>query len=195
VEDTLKPTIYLRMRGLFFAAVTYAVLYPSAAGAQQQPAPPAPRADDVASIDAIIAALYDVISGPVGQARDWDRMRSLFIPGGRLIPTGQRQDGSGAHRVMTVEDYITGNGAALVEMGFREHEIARTTEQFGRIAHTFSSYEAFRGTETQPFMRGINSIQLWNDGTRWWIVSVFWQQESASDPIPERYLRPPGETR
>jgi hypothetical protein len=167
-------------------------LLPSLAAAQQPPTPtaPAPRAADVASIDAIVDALYASISGPVGQARAFDRMRSLFVPDGRLIPTGQRPDGTGVHRVMTVEDYINGSGDALVEMGFREMEIARVTEQFGNIAHTFSSYEAYRGVETEPFMRGINSIQLWNDGSRWWIVSVFWQQESPEQPIPAKYLQP-----
>ncbi|CAN5719022.1 hypothetical protein BH23GEM9_BH23GEM9_12350 [soil metagenome] len=93
-------------------------------------------------------------------------MRSLFVSDGRLIPTGRRQDGTGVHRMLTVEDYITGSGAALVEMGFREIEIGRIVERFGSIAHAFSTYHSFRGTETEPFMRGINSIQLWNDGTR-----------------------------
>jgi hypothetical protein len=37
-------------------------------------------------------------------------------------------------------------------------------------------------------MRGINSIQLFNDGNRWWIVNIYWQQESAEDPIPDMYL-------
>jgi hypothetical protein len=169
-------------------AAAFLLLQPAAAAAQQPAAPPAARAADVESIDAIIGALYDVISGPVGQPRDFDRMRSLFIAGGRLIPTGQNQAGRGAHRVMSVDDYIAANGPFLVDMGFRETELTRITEQFGNIAHTFSSYQAFRGDETQPFMRGINSIQLWHDGTRWWIVSVFWQQESPSHPLPERYL-------
>jgi len=37
-------------------------------------------------------------------------------------------------------------------------------------------------------MRGINSIQLFYDGSRWWIVSIYWQQESPEYPIPEKYL-------
>lgn len=170
-------------RALLVLAAAFCLLSPAPAAAQ-----PAAEAADVASIDAVIDALYDVISGPVGQPRDWDRMRSLFIAGGRLIPTGERPDGTGAHRVLTAEDYIEMSGQALVEMGFRETEIARVTERFGNIAHAFSSYEAFRGEETQPFMRGINSIQLWYDGQRWWIVSVFWQQESERHPLPARYL-------
>jgi hypothetical protein len=182
------------VRAVTMLAVAALIFWPATGAAQAagaQPAP-APRTDDVASIDAIMTALYASISGAVGQARDWDRMRSLFIPGARLIPTGRRQDGSGAHTVLTVEDYIRGSGDALVSMGFREIEIARVTEQFGDIAHTFSSYEAYQGEESAPFMRGINSIQLWNDGTRWWVLSIFWQQENEQQPIPEKYLRPGG---
>ena len=153
------------------------------------PAPPTARPADVASIDAIIAAVYDVISGPKGQVRDWNRMRSLFIPGARLIPTGRRQDGTFGSRVMTVEDYITGSGTMLQDMGFREREIARRTERYGNIAHAFSTYESYRGDETAPFARGINSIQLLNDGSRWWIVTIFWEGERPDNPIPERFLK------
>src|SRR6478672_9623729 len=65
----------------------------------EKPSPPAATAADVASMESIVAALCDVISGPAGKKRDWDRMRSLFIPGARLIPTGKRQSGEIASRV------------------------------------------------------------------------------------------------
>jgi hypothetical protein len=151
-----------------------------------QSVPPADSAD-VASVDAIVAALYDVISGGAGQPRDWNRMRSLFIPGGRLMPTGRRPDGSTGMHLLSVNDYIAMSGPALERVGFTEHEIARRTEQFGHIAHVFSSYEG--RMETEPtVIRGINSIQLMNDGSRWWIVSVFWEAERPDNPLPERYL-------
>jgi hypothetical protein len=151
--------------------------------------PPA-RAEDVASIDAIIAALYDVISGPAGQARDWNRMRSLFIPGARLMPTGVRPDGSTVVRILEANDYIATSGPMLERVGFSEREIARRVEQFGHIAHVFSTYEG--RMETEPtVIRGINSIQLLNDGTRWWVVSIYWEAESPSNPLPEQYLRTP----
>lgn len=150
--------------------------------------PPADPAD-VASVDAIVAALYDVISGPQGQPRNWNRMRSLFVPGGRLMPVGPRQGGGTAMRLMEVNDYIALSGEQLVTMGFREREIAKRVERFGNIAHVFSTYEGFRGAETAPFLRGINSIQLMNDGTRWWVVTVFWEAERPDNPLPERYLR------
>jgi hypothetical protein len=151
-------------------------------------ATPAAAPADVASVDAIITALYDVISGPKGEARNWDRMRSLFIPGGRLIPTGSRPTGGAGARLITPDEYITTSGKMIEEIGFREREIARRTEQFGNIAHVFSTYEAHQEGDPNPFLRGINSIQLFNDGTRWYIVNVFWSPESPDHPLPATYL-------
>ena len=149
---------------------------------------------DVASIDAIIAAAYDVISGPAGRKRDWDRERSLFIPGARLIPTAKNagemnQDGTITPQVLDVDGFIERSRDYLEKNGFFEKEIARRTEQFGHIAHVWSTYESrHKEDDPEPFMRGINSIQLLYDDSRWWIVTVYWQHESPDDPIPEKYL-------
>jgi hypothetical protein len=149
---------------------------------------PAARAQDVESIDAIIAALYDVISGPAGQARDWPRFHSLFVPGARLIPTFVREN-EVRHRVITPEEYAASSGPVLEERGFFEREIGRTTERFGNVAHVFSAYDSKRTPDdAEPFARGINSIQLLHDGTRWWVVTVFWDSERADNPIPPTYL-------
>jgi hypothetical protein len=165
--------------------------------APQQPAqhpvvigvPPA-RPEDVSSIDAIIAALYDVISGPAGQPRDWNRMRSLFVPHGRLMPTGPRPGNAVGVRLLEVNDYIASSGPTLERMGFREREIARRVERYGHIAHVFSTYEGRMETE-QRTIRGINSIQLLNDGTRWWVISVYWEAETPDNPLPAQYLTTP----
>lgn len=150
---------------------------------------------DVASIDAIIAAAYDVISGPAGQKRDWDRERSLFVPGARLIPTAKKagddvnEDVDLAPQVLDVDAYIARVEPFFATNGFYEKEIARRTEEFGQIAHVWSTYESRHSPDDpEPFMRGINSIQLFNDGRRWWIVSIYWQHESPEHPIPEKYL-------
>lgn len=150
---------------------------------------PAAHPADVATVDGIVAALYDVISGPAGQPRDWDRMRSLFAPEGRLMAVGARPEGVYALRAMSVEDYIARNSKAFATMGFFEREAARSMETFGQIVHVFSTYESrhARG-DAEPFQRGINSIQLYNDGKRWWIVNVLWRAEDASLRLPERYL-------
>ncbi len=157
----------------------------------QEPEWPTAAPEDVASIDAIIAALYDVISGPVGEKRDWDRFRSLHIPEARLIPTGRNETGGFVHFVWSLDDYIEEAGPFLEQNGFFESEIARETDRFGSIAQLFSTYESRRNEDdAEPFQRGINSIQLMYDGSRWWIVTIFWMGERPDAPIPERYLPP-----
>jgi hypothetical protein len=159
--------------------------------AQPAPAPvAAARAADVESIDGIVAALYDVISGPAGKPRDWDRMRSLFAPEARLMIAVPHPDGSFALRTLTVEDYIGRNSKAFATMGFFERELARTSDSFGQIAQVFSTYESRHAAgDAKPFQRGINSLQLVNDGKRWWVVNLVWRAEDERLPLPERYLR------
>lgn len=150
--------------------------------------PPAAEPADVASVDAIVTALYDVISGPVGQARDWDRFRSLFAPEARLRAVSRTPDGL-QHAVMSPDEYVQRASPGLVENGFFESEIGRTEERFGPVVHLFSAYESKRTlADPDPFARGINSIQLMNEGGRWWIVSILWTSERPDLPIPERYL-------
>ena len=144
---------------------------------------------DVSSPEAIVAAVYEVISGPAGQKRNWDRMRTLFVPDARMIPTGKRSTGEITRRVLTVEDYIINSGPFLEKDGFFETEIGKKTEQFGNIVHVFSTYESKRTIKDEkPFMRGINSFQLWYDGKRWWVITILWQSESKDTPIPEKYI-------
>jgi len=147
------------------------------------------RAEDVGTVDGIIKAIYDVISGPAGQPRDWNRFRSLFAVGGRLVPTGQRPDGTKTMRVITPDEYAAQSGPGLERNGFFEREVARRTEAFGNVMHVFSTYESRRTpADAQPFARGINSIQLVNDGTRWWVMTILWDSERQGNPIPAKYL-------
>ena len=151
---------------------------------------PGARASDVKSLDAIMSALYDVISGPAGQKRDWDRMRALFATGARLMPSVYAPDSVPFLRVWDVEQYIATAGPRLEGAGFFEKEVARRTEAFGGVVHAFSTYESRRAAnDPKPFVRGINSIQLFNDGTRWWIVSILWESEKPKTPIPAKYQR------
>lgn len=175
----------MRLERLWLLAALGGVAAPAAA----QEAPAA-RPADVESVDAVIAALYDVISGPAGQERDWGRFRSLFAPGSRLMPTGRDQTGKGRLLGWTPDDYVRMAGANLQRDGFFEREIGRVTERYGNIVQAFSSYDSKRSlSDAAPFMRGINSIRLWHDGSRWWIVNIFWESESPSNPIPPKYLK------
>jgi hypothetical protein len=166
------------------------ILLPGLASAQDSPSSPtAPDPTDVASVDAIVAAVYDVISGPAGEARDWDRWRSLFIPEARLIAVNRTPDGSFGYRTMTPEDYVRMAGASLEESGFFEKEVHRIQEGFGPVVHLFSTYESRRALDDpEPFARGINSFQLMHDGRRWRVVTIYWTSEGPELPIPERYL-------
>jgi hypothetical protein len=209
----MHSTASLRVWPLVAALLSTSVTAPALASEPQKPAPasapapaapiptptapaqasstPAARPADVATPEALVAALYDVISGPKGQARDWERFRSLFAPGARMIPAGKRKDGTFGYRTRTPDEYISTSEKLLVEEGFREREVHRVEERFGPLVHVFSTYEALRGTETTPFMRGINSFQLVNDGQRWWILTVAWTAETPEQPLPSKYLPSP----
>ena len=150
---------------------------------------PEADSDDVESVDSILTALYDVISGPAGQARDWDRFRSLFIPEARLIPTGRSAEGEHGYRVWSPGEYAEQAGASLEQAGFFEREIARSEERFGPVVHAFSTYDSKRNADDpEPFARGINSIQLMHDGDRWYVVTIYWAAERPDLPIPGQYL-------
>ena len=142
---------------------------------------------DVESLDAIVAAVYDVISGPAGE-RDWNRFRSLFIPEGRLMAVRVSKEGKISYALMSVEDYENHAGAYFREHGFYESEISRKTERFGQMAHVYSTYASRAAKDAAPFERGINSIELFNDEKRWWCVSIYWDAERAGNPIPQKYL-------
>jgi hypothetical protein len=158
--------------------------------AQDATPPPAAKPADVASPDAILAATYDVISGPAGQQRDWDRFRSLFVPGARLIPVVTKKTGGGLEtRMITPDEYAKFADTYFQKNGFAEREIARTAERYGNIMQIFSTYESRHDAkDAQPFARGINSFQLFYDGTRWWVVTIYWLEETPDNPLPKQFL-------
>src|SRR5262249_36507836 len=128
------------------------------------------------------------ISGPAGE-RDWDRLRSLFVADARFIPTELSSDGSFTYKTMDVDGLIAAAKARFKDRGFYEHELARKVERFGCIAHVFSSYESTETLKGKPIDRGINSIQLFHDGSRWWVVSIYWDHERPGNAIPAQYLK------
>ncbi len=143
----------------------------------------------VESIDSIITTLYAVISGEKKEERNWELFRHLYKDGANMIPSGYARDSSYHVRYDTPDEYIESSGDWLIKNGFFENEIHREVQQFGNIAHVFSTYHCFHSSkDKKPFMRGINSIQLVYDGQRWWIVNIFWAQESEETPIPVEFL-------
>ena len=144
--------------------------------------------EKVKTLDSTIETLYSVISGDAGEERDWDLFRYLYKDGAQMIPTVTGKDGVFRIRYMQPEDYIEKSGKWLDENGFHETEIHREVQLFGNIAHVFSTYECFLSrADEEPFMRGINSIQLVYEQGRWWVVNIYWQQESEEHPIPKEF--------
>jgi hypothetical protein len=159
--------------------------------ASQQPTPPtqdlasrvpAAKPADVQSLDAILHAIYDVISGPAGE-RDWNRFRSLFIPGARFTSTTKISADSPA-RLLDVDGFVHAAGDYFKANPFYESAIVDRVQRFGNIAQVFSSYESRNAPSEKPFTRGINSIQLFHDGSRWWVVSILWDEESPAHSLP-----------
>jgi hypothetical protein len=179
-------------------SVNFAPLFaqnrPKPVTSSQQPAaaqPNEPKSADVASPDAILAAAYDVISGPAGQERDWDRMRSLFYPGAQLIRTAAQKEGGLSATFLTPGDYINRAGSYFKKNSFFEREVARRSERWGSIMQVFSTYESRHDPkDPTPFARGINSFQLFFDGTRWWIMTIYWAEETPQTPLPTEFLAP-----
>ncbi len=160
---------------------------PSESGSIAVPAI-APRSEDVSTIDGIIKAYYDVICGPSGQPRQWARDRTLYIPGIHFVSMSVDKDGKPHAEVTTHQEYVDRSDAGMVKNGFYEVEIHRVTKRFGNIAHVFSTYETRRSKESPVTRRGVNSIELFWDGTRWWIASAIWDDERADNPLPADLL-------
>jgi hypothetical protein len=140
--------------------------------------------EDVASIDGIVRAIYECVSGPAGP-RDWARERKLFLPGGRLMAARPGPAGGVIGEVLDVEGYIASRSAFFENNDFYEIETARRTFAFGAMAHVLSAYEGRRSPGGKPFVRGVNSIQLFHDGSRWWLLSILWDNERPENPLPE----------
>ena len=144
---------------------------------------PAQNAADLAAIDRAIHAVYDVISGPAGQKRDFDKMRSLFAPGATMKAIGPKGLRGGS-----VEDYITRNQAVLEKEGFNERELGRRVEIWGGLATAWSAYDG-RTANGSFHERGINSFQLVNVDGKWLVASILWQEETPENPLPAQLTK------
>jgi hypothetical protein len=191
---------------------TLAVLFAAQPGVKPEPPPQGPipaghpeillpkvaadwpkaKVEDVASVEAILGAFYAVPAGAPGEARDWDRFRSLFVPDARMIPARPGAAGASAALYLTVQNYVEANKTYFEKGGFADREVSRRTESFGNIVHVWSTYESRRKpSDAAAYARGINSIQLLKDGERYWIVNVFWDHERPDSAIPTKYLTTP----
>jgi hypothetical protein len=146
------------------------------------------RAEDVSSIDGLMKAFYEVISGPAGEPRQWPRDRTLYIPGVRFVSMGANANREPVARVVDHQQFVDSTDAELVAKGFFEWEIHRETKRFGNIAHIFSTYESRITKEGPVIARGVNSIEVYWDGKRWWIAGAIWDEERKDNPLPKEFL-------
>jgi len=145
---------------------------------------PIPNPADVGSIPDIVRVSYEVISGPAGVPRQWDRDRTLYIPGATFVAVWE-DEGKVKTKIMTPEDY---RRDFKIRAGVFETEIGRRIERYGHVAHV-RSVAVVRSTPDGPVEeRYINYFQLYWDGTRWWIAGMVWDKERPSAPIPEAWI-------
>ena len=205
-----SKTICLVVSGMLLASVTLPAR-PQQSSAASQPAPPplvgsltghpgwpaAKNSSDVDTVEHLLASLYDVISGPAGKPRDWDRFRSLFLPDGRLgvirpdTPASADQPARKSDAVLLTPDmYVERDDPYFKTHGFFERSIANRVEEFGNLVHVWSTYESRHTAEdATPFTRGINSIQIVHAQGRFWIASIMWDDERSGLTLPEKYLK------
>jgi hypothetical protein len=147
-----------------------------------------PRPEDVSSLDGIMKAFYEVISGPAGVVRQWSRDRTLYIPGVRFVSMGVNAKGEPVAHVMDHQQFVDSTDTDLTAKGFFEAEIHRETKRFGNIAHIFSTYESRITKDGLVIARGVNSIELFWDGKRWWIAGAIWDEERNGNLLPKEFL-------
>lgn len=181
--------------GLILTAAWLAL--PAAATAQESAAPawPEARPEDVASIDALLRASYETLNRAPGEDFDWERYRSLRLPGAIVLPNAEQSGGSFAPR--TVDEHVSRIERAYAESGFigsdrdrgfAEEEIHRVVRRYGDVAHVESTYTKRPYDAREVAGRGVNFYTLVFDGERWWITAAAWDEENGAGPIPDDYL-------
>jgi hypothetical protein len=141
------------------------------------------KSEDWESPETIIRASYDCISGHAGEERDWARLKALYAPGAHLIPIEPGADGVQRPNMMTMGEYIESRAPLLASESFFEWETDRQEDREGCTAHVWSTYEAGRTLHGEPIRCGVNSVQLWHDGARWWIMSMTWDAVAAKKAV------------
>ena len=148
-----------------------------------------PRPEDVSTIDGMIKAYYEVVSGPAGQPRQWDRDATLYIRNVRFVIISEDATGKTTAESMTHQEFVDTSDASLVGKAFYEHEVHRITQRVGNIAHVFSTAERSSSPDGTVEGRSIDSIELYWDGKRWWITGAnLWDINTAKHPIPGEFL-------
>jgi hypothetical protein len=157
---------------------------PAAAIARLESSVPQPKPSDVASVDAIMVAIYQSISGPAGD-RTLDRFRSLMLPNARLTSSIVDEHGHASVKQWSVDEFVAEVRPVFATNAFYESALVNRVQRFGNMAQVFTSYASRSEPKGEPFQRGINSMQLMYDGKRWWVVSILWDIERPGNALPK----------
>jgi hypothetical protein len=174
------------------------LLFPHSTGKSSDPQKPiphvsigkvAPRPEDVSTIDGMIKAYYEIVSGPAGQARQWDRDATLYIPNVRFVIVSEDATGKTTAVSMSHQEFVDSSEASIGGKAFYEHEVHRITQRVGNIAHVFSTAERSSSPDGKVEGRGIDSLELFWDGKRWWITGAnLWDINTTKHPLPPEFL-------
>lgn len=176
-------SVFRSFAGATLVACGVLLVGPSALGAQLPPAEP----KDVATIEGIVHAYYDVINGPAGTPRQWRRDSTLYMPGAMFVAMTEA-GGAPKASPMTPEDFRRSTDADFVKHGFFETEIGHRIERFGNVAEVRSVYETRREAGGPLLGRGINYLLVYWDGQRWWITSAVWDDERPDNALPPDWI-------
>jgi hypothetical protein len=142
------------------------------------------RVEDVGTIEGIVKASYETISGGVGVPRQWGRDRTLFDPNSRSVAVRvDAKTGAVKTHGTTEQEFADEADASIAKDGFTERELKHVIKRFGNVATVLSSYEGTVASG-KVITRGVNIFQLYFDGKRWWNLSMVWDEERPGNPIP-----------
>lgn len=140
-------------------------------------------ADDTDDIHAAVLNVYELISGPVGEARDWDAFREAFLPMATFTVSLKAQDGTPRALQLTVDDYIERSGPMLMEMGFSEEETQVKILQLGEIATVMSAYHGIRSDTGETVVAGVNTFIVVKVEDAWKVASISWREADEEWPV------------
>jgi hypothetical protein len=148
-----------------------------------------PRSEDVSSIDGMVRAYFEVVSGPAEKKRQWGRDATLYIPGIRFLIFRQDKNGKTSLRTLTHQEFVDESEAAMAGQAFYEREVHRITHRAGNVAHVFCTAEQKHSPDGPVEGRSVDSLEMFWDGSRWWITNAnIWEVESQGHPLPKEFL-------
>ena len=148
-----------------------------------------PRLEDVSSIDGMIKAYYEVVSGPAEKQREWGRDATLYVPGMRFNIFSRDKQGRTTVRSVSHQEFVNESDAAMKGKPFYEREIHRITHRAVDVAHVLCTAEQRFAPDGPVQASGVDSLELYWDGARWWIVNAnLWEMEKGGKPLPPEFL-------